>query len=78
LTKAMERRALAAADGFVTLTERIWPLIKDWEGLRDRRVIHEVIPCCADLQLFRFSTEARTMRRMELGLGDRFTVVYCG
>src|SRR2546428_4651985 len=40
LTKAMERRALAAADGFVTLTERIWPLIKDWEGLRDRRVIH--------------------------------------
>lgn len=78
LTKAMERRALAAADGVVTLTEKIWPIIRDWTGLRGRNVIHEVVPCCADLELFKFSSQDRTRRRAQLGLGDRFTVVYSG
>jgi glycosyltransferase involved in cell wall biosynthesis len=74
----MERRALAASDGVVTLTERIWPLIEDWDGLRGRQVIHEVIPCCADLQLYKFSCEERARRRGELGLGNRSTIVYSG
>jgi glycosyltransferase involved in cell wall biosynthesis len=78
LTKTMERRALAASDGVVTLTERIWPLIEDWDGLRGRQVIHEVIPCCADLQLYKFSCEERARRRAELGLGNRSTIVYSG
>ena len=78
ITKATERRILAAADAIVTLTERIWPIIKEWEGLRGRKVHHEVIPCCVDLSLFRFSDEERTRRRAELGLGDRFTIVYSG
>src|SRR5437879_7096457 len=51
ITKSAERRALAAADGVVTLTERIWPIMKEWDALRDREVIHEVVPCCADLEL---------------------------
>src|SRR6476620_7732321 len=38
ITKAAERRILAATDGIVTLTERVWPIIKDWEGLRGRDV----------------------------------------
>ncbi|HJU93039.1 MAG TPA: glycosyltransferase, partial [Pyrinomonadaceae bacterium] len=78
MTKATERRILAATDAVVTLTERIWPIIKDWEGLRGRTVHHEVIPCCVDLSLFKFSEEERTRRRAELGLGDRFTLVYSG
>jgi glycosyltransferase involved in cell wall biosynthesis len=78
LTKAMERRALAAADGVVTLTERIWPIVKDWKGLRGRDVIHEVVPCCTDLELFRFRQEDRDRRRKELNVGDRFVVVYSG
>jgi glycosyltransferase involved in cell wall biosynthesis len=78
LTKATERRILAATDGIVTLTERIWPIIKEWEGLRGRAVHHEVIPCCVDLSLFRFSDEERARRRSELGLGDRLTMVYSG
>src|SRR5436853_5353131 len=36
LTKTCERRALANADGVVTLTERIWPIINQWDGLRGR------------------------------------------
>lgn len=78
LTKATERRILAATDGIVTLTERIWPIIREWPGLRGRDVVHEVIPCCTDLSLFRFSDEDRERRRRELGLGDQFTVVYSG
>ena len=78
LTKAAERRILAATDGIVTLTERIWPIIKEWDGLRGRVVHHEVIPCCVDLSLFEFRGEERARRRSELGIGDRLTMVYSG
>jgi len=78
LTKIVENRALAAADGVVTLTEKIWPIIRDWKGLRGRKVVHEVIPCCADLEVFNFSLEDRKRRRKELDLGDRLTLVYSG
>ncbi|HWT03639.1 MAG TPA: glycosyltransferase [Pyrinomonadaceae bacterium] len=78
LTKRMERRCFAAADGVVTLTETIWPIIKEWDGLRGRRVAHEVIPCCADLDRFRFDAEQRAARRRELGVEDAFVLVYSG
>jgi glycosyltransferase involved in cell wall biosynthesis len=78
LTKRAERRALSAADGVVTLTEAIWKIIRDWDGLRGRRVAHEVVPCCADLERFRFDAAARTARRAEMGLSDRFVLVYSG
>ena len=78
ITKATERRILASTDAVVTLTERIWPIIREWEGLRGRSVHHQVIPCCVDLSLFKFSEAERTRRRAELGLGDRLTLVYSG
>jgi glycosyltransferase involved in cell wall biosynthesis len=78
LTKAVERRAFRAADGLVTLTERIWPEIRDWEGLRGREILHEVVPCCADLDRFRFDPQEREMIRERLGLKDRYVVVYSG
>ena len=78
ITKALEGRALASADGVVTLTERIWPLINQWDSLRNHDVAHEVVPCCADLELFSFSQDDRQRRRGELALQDRFVVVYSG
>src|SRR5258708_6180404 len=78
LTKAMESRALQASDGVVTLTEKIWPAIRDWKGLRGRDVIHQVVPCCTDLELFRFSQSDRERVRAELDLQDRFVLVYSG
>ena len=78
ITKATERRILASTDAVVTLTERIWPIIREWEGLLGRTVHHQVIPCCVDLSLFKFSEEERARRRAELGLGDRLTLVYSG
>jgi glycosyltransferase involved in cell wall biosynthesis len=78
LTKAMERRALAASDGVVTLTEKIWPIISSWDGLRGRNLEHSVIPCCINLDSFSFNTADRELRRRELNLDDRFTLVYSG
>lgn len=78
MTKAMESRALRASDGIVTLTEKIWPEIKEWNGLRNRDVIHEVVPCCTDLDQFRFLQGERDRVRAELGLQDRFVLVYSG
>ena len=78
ITKSAERRILASTDAIVTLTERIWPIIREWDGLRGRTPHHEVIPCCVDLARFRFSDEERARRRAELGLADQFTIVYSG
>lgn len=79
LTKRMERRCFKAADGVVTLTEAIWRIIKDWDGLAGRpELAHEVIPCCADLTRFRFDARARAARRAELRLENRFVFVYSG
>lgn len=78
ITKSTEVEILAAADGIVTLTEKIWPIIREWEGLRGRTPHHEVIPCCVDLKRFQFNDEDRKRRRAELGLGDQFTFVYSG
>jgi glycosyltransferase involved in cell wall biosynthesis len=78
LTKSAERQILAATDGIVTLTERIWPIIREWEGLRGRSPHHVVIPCCVDLDRFRFDPAERMRRRQELGLADQFTLIYSG
>jgi glycosyltransferase involved in cell wall biosynthesis len=78
LTKRMERRFFAAADGVVTLTEAIWQIIRDWEGLRGRTLAHETIPCCADLARFRFDESVRERVRAELKLEDSFVLVYSG
>lgn len=78
ITKSTERQILAATDAIVTLTERIWPIIREWDGLRGRTPHHEVIPCCVDLARFRFRDEERARRRSELGLVDQFTIVYSG
>src|SRR5262249_36741383 len=78
LTKKAETQALKAADGVVTLTQKIWDVIKEWDSVRGRNVPHAVVPCCADLELFRFDANVRAERRQELGVADRFVVVYSG
>ena len=78
ITKAAERKIFAATDAVVTLTQRIWPIIKEWDGLKGRAVHHAVVPCCVDLSLFNFSAAQREKVRAELGLENRFTLVYSG
>lgn len=78
LMKSVERSALSLADGIVTLTEKIWPFLAESDGLRNRTVAHEVVPCCADLDRFRFRDKDREQRRAELGLADRRVLIYSG
>jgi glycosyltransferase involved in cell wall biosynthesis len=78
ITKTLERRIFAATDAVVTLTERIWPIIKEWDGLKGREIHHAVVPCCVDLSLFKFDEQQRARLRSELNLGNRLTLVYSG
>jgi len=78
LTKNAETQGLKAADGVVTLTQKIWDVIKDWDSLRGRNVPHAVVPCCADLEVFRFADAERAERRKELDVEGRFVLVYSG
>src|SRR5260370_32243781 len=78
VTKTAEGPALAASDGVVTLSQGIWPVIKQWESLRNRDVAHQVVPCCADLELFKFSRADLDRPRAELGRQGRFLIVYSG
>lgn len=78
LSKRMEARALNATDGVVTLTDVLWSEMRNWPSLQSRDAEHETIPCCIDLEAFHFDEQARTTRRADLGIDDRFVLVYSG
>ena len=78
ITKKMEARALSSTDGLVTLTDALWSEMQAWPSLKTRQVAHQTIPCCIQLDAFRFDQEAGMKRRAELGVGDRFVLVYSG
>ena len=77
-TKRMEARALNASDGVVTLTDALWTEMQSWPSLSLQSLAHETIPCCIDLEAFRFDESARVARRSELNVADRFVLVYSG
>lgn len=80
LTKRVEQWILAEADGLVSLTEASRPILRGFAGLRQRPALPPwaVIPCCVDLDRFRFRVAGREQVRAELGLGDRPVLVYAG
>jgi len=78
LFKFFESRSLRASEGIVTLTEAIWEQLKDWKSVKGRNVSHVVVPCCADLETFRFDARARAARRAELKIQDKLVLVYSG
>jgi glycosyltransferase involved in cell wall biosynthesis len=77
LVKQYEARAFRRARGVVVLTEalRTWILDREWIG-PDTRL--EAIPCCVDLERFRFDADARVRIRRELKVDDRLVIVYAG
>jgi glycosyltransferase involved in cell wall biosynthesis len=78
ITKNMEARVLRATHGIVTLTDALWTVMREWPALNGRSVIHETIPCCIDQELFRYDPASQESRRDELGISDRFVLVYSG
>ena len=80
LAKRVERRLLAAADGFVVLTEKardiLFPGCSDSDS-KGRPV--EVIPCCVDLARFEAAAALpREQIRRDLGVAGRRVLVYLG
>jgi glycosyltransferase involved in cell wall biosynthesis len=61
----------------VVLTNALkeWIRARAWLGPRTQI---EAIPCCVDLERFRFDPSARVRLREELGLGARLVLVYSG
>ncbi len=80
IAKRSERRFFRRASGAVVLTEAIKPYVTSRFG-EVRRVVPPiaVVPCCVDLDRFRFAPDARTRVRTRLGVSDDTIVfVYSG
>lgn len=79
LAKRAEKRLFRAASGAVVLTRAIRPYVEGRFAESRRAPPIEVIPCCVDLERFRFDPAARARRRAELKLAPDTTVfVYSG
>jgi glycosyltransferase involved in cell wall biosynthesis len=77
ITAAAERRLLEQAHGLVTLTHRIVERLPQPVPAGSARPA-AVIPCSADLAVFRPSEPWRDAVRGELGLGQEPVLVYSG
>lgn len=76
LVKTYERR-LFRSDGMVVLTRALARWLTETKKLGKRTTL-AVVPCCVDMDKFKPSDAARMLLREELGLGDRFTILYAG
>jgi glycosyltransferase involved in cell wall biosynthesis len=80
LTKRVEQAILHDADGIVTLTNAIRPVLREFDGLKRRATAPpwSVIPTCVDLDHFSFDAAGRQRVRAHLNVGDRPVLVYAG
>lgn len=80
LTKWMEQKILYRADGVVTLTQAIRPILQKFPGLLSRYSLPpwEVVPTCVDLNHFCFRESGRKRIRAQLAVGNRRVLVYAG
>src|SRR5262249_23702332 len=77
VVNGVERRLLAEADGLIFLTDRIKSELQERRVI-DRNIPSAVVPCAADLRVFRPCPEDRERVRKELGIGDAPVLVYVG
>ncbi len=78
LLKRVEKRLFSHADSVVVLTERHRRYLHEEARLVARETPIEVIPTCVDVAHFSATAEARARWRHELGVGNRFVLVYAG
>ena len=79
--KRKEREGVVHSDGIVCLTYAAEKIIHQWPAYK-KNIPLEVIPCCADLDLFdpaKIDAVQKTALKMELGIGpDDLVVSYLG
>jgi glycosyltransferase involved in cell wall biosynthesis len=78
LVKSLERKLLMIADAVTVLTQKHFDLNKSLDYLMDRNIPMEVVPCCVDTSNFCYDEAARNRLREELGLKDKFVLMYPG
>lgn len=77
LLKRFEQRVFRKASGVVVLTRALRRWLDEQRALGPRTNV-EVIPCCVDLGRFAPDEASRIAAREELGVGDRFVLLYSG
>ncbi len=78
LVKKAEERMLRTADAVTVLTRKHLEFNKGIDWLVSRKIPMEVVPCCVDMDRFRYSSEERAAARRELGYADEFLLMYPG
>ncbi len=71
-----ERKAVTEADHVLCVSQRLADYLATTYGLTPERVT--VMPCCVDSSRFATASQSRDAVRQELGLQDKFVVVYSG
>ncbi len=76
--KIHEKILLKSADRIIVLTEKIKEVISNFDYLQDKvNVKIDVIPCCVDLQKFKYDRQKSNIHQ-RLNLKDKFIFVYTG
>lgn len=74
--EAIEREAAKGADRMICVSEAMRRVVSERWGVDATRIF--VVPCCTDTANARVLSSVREAVRVELGLGERFTLVYSG
>jgi len=77
LVKLMEKKCLISVDFITVLTRRHKDFVSDSHFLRNKNKPIQIIPCCVDLEKFNVA-ERNSYVAKELGLEDKFVLVYLG
>jgi glycosyltransferase involved in cell wall biosynthesis len=80
--KRKEKEFLSNADYTISLTQKAKGIIHTWKEVKNQPVLIEVIPCCADLELFskkNIDEQLLATMRKEYGLNaNQFVLSYLG
>lgn len=76
LVKAAEKSLLKRCDAVTVLTRKHFDFNKGLDYFKKRAIPMEVVPCCVDMN--RFKCESEESLRSELGLSDKFVLMYPG
>lgn len=77
--KSVEQDFIANSSHIISLTHAGEKEIRNWQCHKSNQTPITVIPCCADLQLFRFTNEKKEILSRKLNITDEnFVISYLG